>query len=90
MIDMIVALISNVAIATLIASVALLLSRWWRCRTLVHALWIIVLIKLITPPLIALPWVSMDRLVSYIANGVSVSHQPLTGAEHNSIDLERW
>jgi bla regulator protein blaR1 len=50
--------LSNAVIATLLAVLALIVTRLWRGPALSHALWLLVLVKLITPPLvhISIPW----------------------------------
>jgi WD40 repeat protein/beta-lactamase regulating signal transducer with metallopeptidase domain len=47
--------LANALLATLLAVVALLVGRYTRRPALIHALWLLVLIKLLTPPLIRLP-----------------------------------
>lgn len=47
--------LSNVAMAALLAIVAASVNRCWRRPALTHALWLLVLVKLITPPLIFVP-----------------------------------
>jgi len=48
-------LISNLVFATLLAVLAATLTRLWRNPQFAHALWLLVLVKLVTPPLILLP-----------------------------------
>src|SRR5436190_20199656 len=45
----------NAALATLLALVALVISRLVRSPALTHLLWVVVLLKLLTPPLIHVP-----------------------------------
>ncbi len=47
--------LANAAVAALLAAVALIAGRWNRRPALAHALWLLVLIKLVTPPLFRLP-----------------------------------
>ncbi len=47
--------LSNALLATLIALVAIAVSRRWQHPPLLHSLWILVLLKLLTPPLVTLP-----------------------------------
>ena len=49
------AVLSNVVLASLLAVIALLVGRFGRRPVLTHALWVIVLLKLITPPMIRVP-----------------------------------
>lgn len=48
-------LASNVAIATLLAVLVFVLTKLWRNPQFAHALWLLVLVKLVTPPLIHVP-----------------------------------
>src|SRR5438067_4544129 len=51
--------LANLAVATLLAVLAVLAGRYSRRPALVHSLWLLVLLKLITPPLVPLriiPW----------------------------------
>jgi beta-lactamase regulating signal transducer with metallopeptidase domain len=50
--------LSNALMASVLALAAFAVSRLWRRPALAHALWLLVLIKLITPPLfpVAMPW----------------------------------
>ncbi len=50
------ALLANALVALFLAVLAALISRGVRRPALVHALWLIVLLKLITPPLFSLHW----------------------------------
>src|SRR5499425_77416 len=49
--------LSNALVASLLAVLAFVVSRWRR-PALAHALWLLVLLKLVTPPLVpvAVPW----------------------------------
>lgn len=46
---------SNVALSAALALIAVALTRVWRSPQLAHALWLLVLLKLISPPLMAVP-----------------------------------
>ena len=51
--------VANLAVATVLAVLAVLAGRFSRRPALVHSLWLLVLLKLITPPLVPLqivPW----------------------------------
>src|SRR6516225_4597300 len=52
------AMVSNIVMACLLAMAAVLAGWWGRRPALTHALWILVILKLVTPPLIQvpLPW----------------------------------
>jgi beta-lactamase regulating signal transducer with metallopeptidase domain len=43
---------SNAVVATILAGVAILLGRFWKNAAAVHVLWVVVLLKLFTPPLL--------------------------------------
>jgi beta-lactamase regulating signal transducer with metallopeptidase domain len=49
------ALLSNVAIVAVLAVTVYALTRIWRNPQLAHALWVLVLLKLVTPPLVNVP-----------------------------------
>ncbi len=50
--------LSNAAVVALLAGPVWLLTRWARRPALTHALWVLLLVKLVTPPLavVSLPW----------------------------------
>src|SRR5437588_10853579 len=51
-------LILHLAMAALLAGLALAVGRWAKLGPATrHALWLVVLLKLLTPPLLAWPWV---------------------------------
>ena len=55
----------NAIAATAMAAVVMLISRWVRRPALVHALWVLVLLKLVTPPIIEVPvGLRLERLAS--------------------------
>lgn len=47
--------LSNAAVATLLAVGALAVSKLWRRPAVAHSLWLLVLLKLVTPPLVGIP-----------------------------------
>src|SRR4029453_3808623 len=49
------AMLSNAVVAALLALVALAVGRWCRSPAVRHAAWLIVLFKLVTPPLFSVP-----------------------------------
>lgn len=61
--------ISNVLVAGMLAAVVFLISRVWRKPALIHCLWVIVLLKLVTPPMIPIP--------------IGVSWLPMTPDSHS-------
>ncbi len=53
-------------VATVLALVALLAGRWFRLRPVArHALWLVVLVKLVAPPVVSWPWASPLALTGY-------------------------
>jgi WD40 repeat protein/beta-lactamase regulating signal transducer with metallopeptidase domain len=48
-------LLSNLVVAAGLAAVALAAGRWGKRPALTHALWLLVLLKLVTPPVVGLP-----------------------------------
>jgi beta-lactamase regulating signal transducer with metallopeptidase domain len=53
--------LANAVLATGLALVVWLATRVWRHPVFVHTLWIVVLVKLITPPLVSVPWGIVER-----------------------------
>lgn len=51
----ILSVVANVAVAGALALLALIVTRTWRDPRLAHALWLLVLFKLVTPPLVQAP-----------------------------------
>src|SRR5438552_11040668 len=47
--------LANAACAAVLALFALAVGRIWRRPALLHGLWLLVLVKLVTPPLVPLP-----------------------------------
>ncbi len=47
--------LSNAVVATVLALMVVAITRVWRQAPLAHLLWLIVLVKLVTPPLVDLP-----------------------------------
>lgn len=75
--------LANALMVVLLAIVATAATVWKRHPALVHGLWVLVFIKLLTPPLVAVPvpWLS-DQLERRAANSVSEqAGKPLSGGE---------
>lgn len=62
---------SNVAVASVLALFACTAGRWLRRPALTHGLWVLVLVKLITPPLAPLP---MDWLLPAAVHEIEPRH----------------
>src|SRR5215471_15146516 len=71
--------LSNAVMATALALMAAILSRLCRRPALSHALWLLVLLKLVTPPFfqVALPW---STLAAERERGESIADDPANGA----------
>src|SRR5687767_3429124 len=71
--------LANAAIAALLAIPAYLVSRRGRRPALAHALWLLVLLKLLTPPLIRpdLPWLPAEPAEE--APAIATQDAPPTG-----------
>jgi beta-lactamase regulating signal transducer with metallopeptidase domain/tetratricopeptide (TPR) repeat protein len=63
----------NAVLATLLALGVWLATQVWRQPVLGHALWILVLAKLVTPPMIGIPWKSAGEPISSSALAVAPS-----------------
>jgi beta-lactamase regulating signal transducer with metallopeptidase domain/polyhydroxyalkanoate synthesis regulator phasin len=55
--------LSNLLVALALAIVALVLQRRYRANALANVVWVMVLLKLLTPPLVSLPLVEVESLV---------------------------
>ncbi|MCG8651516.1 MAG: hypothetical protein MI861_16865, partial [Pirellulales bacterium] len=67
-------ILSDTLVGGLIAALAYAANRFWKRPALAHVLWVLVLIKMLTPPLVTvaipvdpgqLAWLSQSRLVSH-------------------------
>src|SRR5262245_60623756 len=83
--------LSNALAATLLAAAALVVSGLCRRPAVVHGLWLLVLLKLITPPLVSipLPWPAADEPSPAAAPApaplvVGVLRQPAEDAEEST------
>src|SRR5262245_37566384 len=65
--------LTNAALVTLLALGVWLLTRIWRQPVFVHALWVVVLLKLITPPVVGVPWQWSQPSTTATANVESVA-----------------
>ncbi len=68
------AVLSNIIVAAIIAGLALVVGRYCKKPALLHAIWLIVLIKLVTPPVIQLPIYSIDGFQP--SSTAQVTNQP--------------
>jgi beta-lactamase regulating signal transducer with metallopeptidase domain/protein involved in polysaccharide export with SLBB domain len=48
--------LTNALLATMLALVVVMITRLWRHPSIAHALWLLVLVKLVTPPLVNVSW----------------------------------
>jgi bla regulator protein BlaR1 len=82
--------LSNAAVATVLALVASIVSLVWRRRpALVHGLWLLVLLKLLTPPLARIPipgWTT--TFASTPAVAVKENEAPAATATHAEAELD--
>jgi hypothetical protein len=82
--DLLSIAVSNAVAATVLALVTIAVSTVYRRPALVHGLWLLVLLKLVTPPLVFLPiaWPAPAESppeVAAVSEGASVA--PLAAAE---------
>jgi len=77
------ALLSNALVATGLALAPLVVSRFGRSPALVHSLWLVVLLKLVTPPLVQVPLVVTSTAPQVrppktldVASGLTLAAQP--------------
>jgi beta-lactamase regulating signal transducer with metallopeptidase domain/protein involved in polysaccharide export with SLBB domain len=74
--------ITNAAVATGVAVLVWCVTRIWRQPSLVQLLWVLVLVKLVTPPLVSVPW-HFER--SSTISRVSAEAHPAT-ISHNEVE----
>jgi beta-lactamase regulating signal transducer with metallopeptidase domain len=82
--------LANAAAAALLALVALAAGRWCRRPALVHSLWLLVLVKLVTPPLfpLELAWLPAPVATTPAEQGSQPSPEPRAdGGESASEDF---
>lgn len=64
--------LGNTLLATPLALLAVTIGRWRRHPSLAHALWVLVMIRLVMPPIAAVPWLSvrvpLERLTAAIGD----------------------
>ncbi len=64
MIDFILQMtVSNLLVALVLVVLALVLQRRYRANALANVVWVLILLKLLTPPLVSLPLVELESLV---------------------------
>ncbi len=78
-------IVSNAVIATILAIVALLLSRIWKNAAALHLIWIVVLLKLFTPPLVT---TELPLAFSFLRSAASsdLHEKTLTSPSHGSAE----
>lgn len=67
------AVLGNLAVAGLLAIVAAAVGRWANRPALAHALWLLTLVKLVTPPVVALPIQCLPPPTDVVTPGTPVS-----------------
>ena len=73
--------LTNAALATILALIVVGLTRFIRSPALVHTLWLLVLVKLITPPLVELPVTFFDPRTAESPAVATQSDEPLGQTE---------
>src|SRR5947209_19977157 len=69
--------LSNSAIATLLAVIAAVAGRYCRRPSIVYGLWLLVLVKLVTPPLVRIPVSFISELTIDEPRAASALEPPL-------------
>jgi beta-lactamase regulating signal transducer with metallopeptidase domain len=75
--------LSNALAATLLAVIAFFVGRYLRVPALAHTLWLLVLVKLITPPLVQIPvaWIEVEVPAAPQAREMSLQPDPQPSAK---------
>jgi hypothetical protein len=67
--------VTNAALATGLAIGVWLVTRIWRQPVLVHVMWVLVLVKLVTPPMVTIPWPIISAPIgSFAQNAMELMH----------------
>ncbi|MEO1009223.1 MAG: M56 family metallopeptidase [Planctomycetota bacterium] len=81
MIDLLLrALASNLAVSACIALAALAVHRSGRAPALAHVLWVVVLVKLVTPPVLTLPLIPVPQASAPPAEAAMIDPLPMAAA----------
>ncbi|MDG1513762.1 MAG: M56 family metallopeptidase, partial [Mariniblastus sp.] len=99
MIDFILQMtVSNLLVALVLVILALVLQRRYRANALANVVWVLILLKLLTPPLVSLPLVELESLVesapstltrSVVAEKGGFTDVVISAAELDSQDATR-
>ena len=99
MIDFILQMtVSNLLVALVLVILALVLQRRYRANALANVVWVLILLKLLTPPLVSLPLVELESLVesapstltrSVVAEEGGFTDVVISAAELDSQDATR-
>ncbi len=79
------AVLGNLAVATALAGVALVVGRWANRPALAHVLWLLVLLKLLTPPVVTIPVKCLPARPEVSAAPPVVRPAPVTPAEFTPV-----
>ena len=79
------ALISNIIVAAAIACIAIAIGKCFKRPALLHAVWLIVLVKLVTPPIFQLPVYS----VTHQTRTVAIDNEVIRNAEELVVAEEK-
>src|SRR5262245_51103392 len=70
--------VSNVILALLLALAAWVAQRWLLRPAIAHILWLLVLVKLVTPPLVSVPLGNSPGTLACALGGCGCDHQSRT------------
>jgi beta-lactamase regulating signal transducer with metallopeptidase domain/protein involved in polysaccharide export with SLBB domain len=77
--------LANAAFATVLAVVVWMVTRVWRHPVFVHSLWLVVLLKLITPPVVNVPWHFIDQKVNAAETSETLAVSAVDQAEMSTL-----
>src|SRR5262245_13062527 len=83
------AMLSNALVASLLALVPIGLGRMVRLPALVHGLWFVVLLKLITPPLLTVPILAVPLGVPMVADSSQMPSVSEVGVDASAKSVEK-
>ena len=93
MIDFILQMtVSNLLVALVLVVLALVLQRRYRANALANVVWVLILLKLLTPPLVSLPLVELESLVesspSTLTRSVVAEEGEFTDVVISAVELD--
>lgn len=85
--ELVVCVLSNVIVALVLACCIFALSRLWKNPVVLHAMWLLVLVKLVTPPIVQLPCLPNTEAWEPATTQVATGHFFLATSEKSQAQI---